>query len=83
MGTVAHTFGLAVVLLMGVLAVFLSQASSPDYHKLWWMVVPYAIVFLAAAFGYFFFVPNRTRWLVALIGVVAMLSFLELTSRVF
>jgi uncharacterized protein YacL len=83
MGIVARTFGLAVVLLMGVLVVFFSQASSPDYHKLWWMVVPYAVVFLVAAFGYFVFVPNRTRWLVVLIGGVAMLSFLELTSRVF
>ena len=83
MSIVARTFGLAVVLLLGVLVVFLSQAASPDYHKLWWMVVPYAIAFLVAAFGYFVFVPNRTRWLVALIGVVAMLSFLELTSRVF
>ncbi len=39
MSIVARTFGLAVVLLLGVLVVFLSQAASPDYRKLWWQTV--------------------------------------------
>lgn len=53
MAILARTFGLAIVLLLGVLVVFLSQASSPDYRKLWWQVLPYAVALLVAALGYF------------------------------
>jgi hypothetical protein len=78
------TFGLAVVLLMGALVVFLIAGfSSPDYHKLWWMVVPYTVAFLVprSATSFSSRIERAGWW--ALTGGVVMLSFLELTSRLF
>jgi hypothetical protein len=74
--------GFFAVVLTGAIVAFYSQAASPDYRALWWMMLPYAVVHVAVLTAYVARVPRISRWLAVLIGAVAIHSFAELSLRV-
>jgi hypothetical protein len=73
--------GVLAIVGTGALVGYSSQASSPDYRALWWMILPDAIAHTVAAVCYFVWVLNWSRWLVAVVAGIAMLSYLEFTLR--
>jgi hypothetical protein len=74
--------GFFTVALTGAIVAFYSQAASPDYRGLWWMMLPYAVAHVAALAVYVARVPRLSRWLAVLIGAVAIQSFADLSLRV-
>jgi len=80
--TVVRTGVLIVVVLLGFYTAFSSQASSPDYRRLFWSILPVALVHFALAFGYFFRVHHWTRWISLGAAVVAIRFYGEMTLRV-
>jgi hypothetical protein len=80
--TIVRLGALVVVMLSGFLIAFLSQASSPDYRRIFWMILPIALVHLALSFGYSFRVRHWTRWLILCVAIIAMASYGEMTVRV-
>lgn len=76
----AGVFTLAVF--FGFITGFLSQASSPDYHQLFWSILPIAISQPFLAIGYFLCSRHWTRWIVVGITLVALAFFSEMNSRV-
>lgn len=73
---------LVLVVLSGLFTAFLSRASSPDYHRLFWNILPYAGVHVVSAGIYLLAVRHWTRWAVLVLTVVALASFGELAVRV-
>ena len=73
---------LIVVVVFGLYTALISQASSPDYRRLFWSILPVAIVHFTLAFGYFFRVRHWTRWIGLGIAIVAMAAFGEMILRV-
>jgi hypothetical protein len=74
--------GFFAVVLTGAFVTFYSQASSPNYRNLWWLVFPFIVVHVVMLTLFIVRVPHFSRWLAALIGGVAVLSFVELSLRV-
>lgn len=76
--TVAAVFSVLLSLLIG----FLAQASSPDYQRLCWRILPLA----AANAGLIAFVwaskERRWRWLVLGTAALGFLSYFELIASV-
>jgi hypothetical protein len=73
---------LIVTVLLGIYTAFISQASSPDYRRLFWSLSPVAIVHLSFALGYFFWVRHWTRWVSSSVAIVVMAFYGEMTLRV-
>ena len=77
-----RALGFFAVVLTGAIVAFYSQAASPDYRGLWWMMLPYAAIHVVALTVYFVRVPYLSRWMAVIVGAVAMQSFAELSLRV-
>ena len=78
----ARGLGLAGVLASGFLTAFLAQASSPDYHRMFWSILPLACLHLFAAAVYFRSVRHWHRWVVFAVAVIAAFSFAEMAVRI-
>ena len=73
---------LVLVFLSGLFTAFVSQASSLDYRRLFWSILPVAASHFALAGVYFLRVRHWTRWAALGLAIIA-LSFLgEMTLRV-
>ena len=72
---------LFLVVFSGLLVAFVSQASSPDYRRLFWGVFPVALVHFGFVALYLTCVRGWCRWGAAVIGFIAGCSFLELALR--
>ena len=70
------------VFLSGLLTAFVSQASSPDYRRLFWSVLPVAVFHFALALVYFLRVRHWTRWGALGLAIVALGFVGEMTLRV-
>ena len=81
-GPAVRAVGLLLVAATGVLTVFVSQASSPDYRQLFWLVLGLACLHVVAAAVYLARVRSWQRWLALAIAVVAMVSVVEMALRV-
>ena len=73
---------LVLVLLSGVLTVFVSQVSSPDYRRLFWSIVPVAALHFIFALIYFLRVHHWTRWGALSLAIIALGFFSEMIVRV-
>ncbi|MHA3770330.1 hypothetical protein ACXR0O_02200 [Verrucomicrobiota bacterium sgz303538] len=73
---------LAVVVASGIFTIFLTQASSPDYRKLFWNVVPFAVFHLLAAGIYFLLVHHWYRWIAFVVAAAVSLFLGEMVLRV-
>ena len=73
---------LALTVASGALTIFLTQASSPDYRKLFWSVVPFAGFHLLAAGFYFLRVHCWCRWIVAAAAATVSFFLGEMALRV-
>jgi len=73
---------LVVAVLLGFYTAFISQASSSDYRRLFWSILPIALLHFSLAFGYFFRVRHWTRWVSLCVAIVVMASYGEMTLRV-
>ena len=80
--TFMQTGVLIVAVLLGFYTAFISQASSPDYRRLFWSILPVALVHFILAFGYFFRMRHWTRWVDLGVAIVVMASFGEMILRV-
>jgi hypothetical protein len=65
-----------------LVTLFMSQASSTDYRVLFWSVLPFATTHLALVVLIFVQNHDWKRWLLACFSAPALLSFLEMTCRV-
>jgi hypothetical protein len=75
--------GLIIIILSGLYVLFISQASSPDYAKLFWGLLPIAAAQLLVTIIYTVFVGRRRYQIMAiLMATVSAIAFLELTFRV-
>ncbi len=61
---------------------FMSHASSPDYRALFWSVLPIAVVHVVLAVYFFMHAPVWGKGCLAVFSSLALLSFLDLTTRV-
>ena len=73
---------LVLILLSGIFTVFVSQASSPDYRRLFWSILPVALFHFTVAALYFLRVPYWTRWAALGSAIVALGFLAEMISRV-
>lgn len=69
-------------LLLSGFTIFVTQASSPDYKKLWCMVAVLAIVQLTAAVGLGILLHLKPRLLLAAVTALTLFAVLEMTLRV-
>jgi hypothetical protein len=67
----------------GFLTAFLSQASSPDYQRLFWSVLPLFCLHLVTALIYFVLVRHWSRWIICIVAAIAVSGFSECALRVF
>ena len=70
------------VFLSALFTAFGSQASSPDYHRLFWSILPFAEFHLALAGFYFCRVRHWTRWGALGLAFATLGFFGEMTTRV-
>lgn len=70
------------LLLSGFWTLFASRASSPDYKALFWNILPFALVHVALAVYFFMRVSVLGKACLTTFSSLALLSFLDLTSRV-
>jgi len=80
--TFVRTGVLIVAVLLGFYTAFISQASSPDYRRLFWSILPLALVHFTLALGYFFCVRHWTRWVSLCVAIVVVAFYGEMTLRV-
>ena len=73
---------LTLSILSGVYVAFISQASSPDYRRLFWSIMPVALFHFAVAAFYFVLVRRWTRWVAFSFVVLVLAFFGEMTYRV-
>ena len=73
---------LVMLFLSGLLTAFFSQASSPDYRRLFWSVLTVAVFHFTLALVYFLKVRHWTRWGALGLAIVALGFFGEMTLRV-
>jgi len=73
---------LVLVLLSGAYTAFVSQASSPDYRRLFWNILPIALIHFALVIVYFLRVRHWTRWAALSVAIVALGFLSEMTLRV-
>ncbi len=73
---------LVITVLFGLYTAFFSQASSPDYRRLFWSILPVALVHFTLALGYFFRMRHWTRWISLCVAIVVMAFYGEMTLRV-
>lgn len=78
--TFLRTVVLIITVLLGIYTAFASQASSPDYRRLFWSILPVALGHFALAFGYF--VRIWTRWVCLCFAIVVIVFFGEMMLRV-
>ena len=81
-GALTRGIALFAIVGTGLLTAFMSQASSPDYRRLFWSILPFALFHLCLVVGYFIRVRRWHRWLALGIGLLAGLAFAEMTLRV-
>ena len=73
---------LVLIFSSGLYTTFISQASSPDYRRLFWSIVPVAVVHFALAIIYFIRVRDLTRWAALGVTIVALAFLAEMSLRV-
>ena len=73
-------YGVAVV--AGLMAAFVSQVSSPDYHAVARTAVGLAVVAAMAAAGFAAVVRSPARWLPALPAALGLAGAAEIATRV-
>ena len=73
---------LVLVFLSGLLTAFVSQASSLDYRRLFWSILPFAVFHIGLASFYFSRVRHWTRWCALGLAIVALGFLGEMTLRV-
>lgn len=73
---------LIIAMLLGIYTALISQASSPDYRRLFWSILPVALIHFTLAFGYFFRVRHWTRWISLCIAIVVVAFYGEMALRV-
>jgi len=67
----------------GGVAVFTSQASSPDYVRLFWSFLPVLVAHLGAVAVYSFLARHWTRWVLVCIAVFTLFCWCEFAYRAF
>jgi hypothetical protein len=72
----------AILLFSGLATLFVSHASSPDYRALFWAVLPFAALHSALTVYFSTRAPLWGKCCLAVFSSLALLSFLELTLRV-
>lgn len=70
------------LLLSGFWTLFASRASSPDYKALFWQILPFAAVHAALAVYLIKHAQFWSKCCLVVFSYLALLSFLELTLRV-
>lgn len=73
-------FGLLVF--SGLVILSVSQASSPNYVMLFWSMLPFALFHAPLAVFTFMHAPVWGKGCIAVLSSLALLSFLDLTMRV-
>ncbi|HVY68650.1 MAG TPA: hypothetical protein VHH73_01910 [Verrucomicrobiae bacterium] len=73
---------LILALATGFLAGFLSQAASPDYHRLFWNSLKFFAGHAVVSAGYFVLHRTGTRWLCLTVTLLALACLGELAVRV-
>ena len=73
---------LVLVFLSGLFTAFMSQASSPDYLRLFWSILPIAVIHVVLAVAYFLKVAHWTRWGALCFAIIALGFVGEMTLRV-
>ncbi len=73
---------LASIVISGLLTIFLTQASSPDYRMLFWNVLRIAVVHLLLAGVYFLRIHHWSRWLVLSAASTVIFFFGKMAWRV-
>lgn len=71
-----------ILLFSGLVVLFVSHASSPDYRALFWSVLPFAVVHVALAVRFFLHASAWGKASLAVLSSLALLSFLDLSMRV-
>ena len=71
-----------ILLFSGLVVLLVSHASSPDYRALFWNVLSFAVVHVALAVYFFTQAPVWGKCCLAAFSSLALLSFLDLTLRV-
>src|SRR3954469_13105861 len=66
----------------GLLSADLSQASSPNYRRLFWDVATITIIHLALTLFYFLKVRHWTRWCAVSLSIIILAFVAEMTFRV-
>jgi hypothetical protein len=66
----------------GAFTAFYAQASSPNYQQLFWGVLPVASIHFVLAALYFVRIRDWSRWAALGLGCIALISFGEMTLRV-
>ncbi len=72
---------LIVAVLLGIYTAFYSQASSPDYRRFFWSLLPVALIHFTLALGYFFRVHHWTRWVSLCVAIIVVVFYGEMTLR--
>jgi hypothetical protein len=71
-----------ILLLSWFVTLFMSQVSSPNYRALFWWVLPFAVTHLALVVCFFTRTRGWKQWLLACFSALSLLSFVEMSSRV-
>jgi hypothetical protein len=67
----------------GGVAAFISQASSPDYSRLFWSSLPVLVAHLGAVALYCFLARHWARWILVGIAIFTLFCWCEFAYRVF
>lgn len=71
-----------ILLFSGLVILFMSHASTPDYRALFWSLLPFALVHVALAAFFFMHASAWGKGGLVVCSSLALLSFLDLTMRI-
>ncbi|WP_395749294.1 hypothetical protein [Prosthecobacter sp.] len=74
--------GFGLLSLSWFVTLFLPQVSSPNYRSLFFGILPFAVLHLTLAIFIFMRAPVWGKGCIAVLSSLALLSFLDLTMRV-
>jgi hypothetical protein len=71
-----------ILLFSGLVILFMSLASTPDYRALFWSVLPFALVHMALAVFFFMHASAWEKGFLVVFSSLALISFIDLTMRI-
>ncbi len=78
----AAAIALLIAAVSGLPMALLSQASTTDYHKFFWVLLPFALTYVVSGAVCFWLYPFRMRCAIAVFSVLGLGSFIEMAIRV-